>query len=63
MPYEYRDPKLTILLEDMACLVTALIWSQNGRTCIVDLMRWCDGEMDAPLDGPRPPEQTARRPR
>ncbi len=63
MPYEYRDPSLTILLEDMACLVTALMWRQNGWMCIADLARWCEVERCAPLDAARPPVQAPRRPR
>ena len=63
MPYDYRDPSLTILLEDMACLVTVLMWRQNGWMCIADLARWCHVEMRAPLVGARPPVQPARRPR
>jgi hypothetical protein len=32
----------------------SLMWRHDGRMCIADLVRWCDVEMHAQLDGPRP---------
>lgn len=41
----------------------SLMWRHDGRMCVADLVRWCDVEMHAQLDGPRPPSQAAGRPR
>lgn len=38
----------------------SLMWRHDGRMCIADLVRWCDVEMHAQLDGPRPPSHARR---
>ena len=41
----------------------SLMWRHDGRMCIADLVRWCDVEMHALLDGPHSPSHTAGRSR